>query len=57
MSVGPLGTNFSEIWIEMKKLFIHENAFENIFWEMAAILSKGRWVNALLPNDTIGPFY
>ena len=27
------------------KLFIHENAFENIACEMAAILSSGRWVN------------
>ena len=29
------------------KLFIHENAFENIVCEMAAILSRGRWVNTL----------
>ena len=27
------------------KLFIHEYAFENIVCEMAAILSRGRWVN------------
>ena len=27
------------------KLFIHENASENIACEMAAILSRGRWVN------------
>ena len=26
LSVGPLGTYFSEIWIEIK--IIHENAFE-----------------------------
>ena len=25
--------------------FIHENAFENVVCEMAAILSRGRWVN------------
>ena len=28
------------------KLFIHKNAFENIACEMAAILSRGRWVNS-----------
>ena len=28
------------------KLFIHKNASENIICKMAAILSKGRWVNA-----------
>ena len=26
------------------KIFIHENAFENIVYEMAAILSRERWV-------------
>ena len=35
--MGPLGTNFSEIRIKIKKLFIHENAYENIVCEMAAI--------------------
>ena len=35
------------------KLFIHENASENIVCEMAAILSRGRWVNSLWPSDTI----
>ena len=39
-SLGPVGTNFSEI-----KLFIHENADEIIVCEMAAILSRRRWVN------------
>ena len=29
------------------KLFTHENTFETIVCEMAAILSMGRWVNAL----------
>ena len=29
------------------KLFIHENASENIVCEMAAFLSKGRWVNLI----------
>ena len=40
----PLGTNFSEILIKIKKNFIHENASEDIVCEMAAILSRGRWV-------------
>ena len=26
------------------KFFIHENAFENVVYEMVAILSRGRWV-------------
>ena len=30
------------------KLFIHENAFENIVCEMAAILSRGRWVKRVI---------
>ena len=37
---GYLRTNAREIWIEIKPL-IHENASENIFCEMAAILWKG----------------
>ena len=35
LSIGPLGT----------KLFIHKNAPENIVCEVAAIFSRGRWVN------------
>ena len=27
------------------KIFIDENAFENVVWEVAAILSRGGWVN------------
>ena len=37
----PLGTNISEIWIEKINLFIHENAFQTVICEMAAILSRG----------------
>ena len=33
------------------KLFIHENASENILCEMVAILWRGRWVNSLRPSD------
>ena len=39
LSIGHLGTNFSEILSKIKKL--HQNAFENIVCEMAAILSRG----------------
>ena len=38
LSIGHLGTIFSEI-------LIHEHASENVVCEMAAILSRGRWVN------------
>ena len=38
LSIAHLGINFSEIRIQ--KLFIHENAFEYIFCEIAAILSR-----------------
>ena len=36
------------------KLFIHENAYENIIWEKAAILSWGRWVKQWFRQDCIG---
>ena len=42
LSILPLGTKFSEILTETK-IFINENASENIVCEMAAILSR-RWV-------------
>ena len=34
LSIGLLGTNFSEISIKSTKHFIHENAFENVFCEI-----------------------
>ena len=37
--IGPPETNFSEILIIFFYIFIQENAFENIVWKMAAILS------------------
>ena len=39
LSIGPLGTDFSEIGIEIYT-FSFKNAFENDFWEMTAILSR-----------------
>ena len=44
MSIEPLGTNFGDIKNKNTKHFIHENAYENIVFEMAAILSRERWV-------------
>ena len=35
--IGPLGTNFSEILIE---IYIQENAFESVVCETVAILSR-----------------
>ena len=37
--IGPLETNFSAILIGISNVFIHENPFENVVWEMATILS------------------
>ena len=34
------------------KTFIHENAFENVVWEMVDILSRGRWGNVLLSSTS-----
>ena len=45
LSIGLLGTNFTENFIKTKKKSIHENAPENIVYEMSATLSRGRWVN------------
>ena len=42
--IRSVGIHFSAIRIELKKLFIHENAFETVVCEMVAILSRGRWV-------------
>ena len=58
LSSGPLGTNFSVFFNQNTKLFICENASENIICEMAAILSTGRWVNKLhlvRETGTLGP--
>ena len=45
--IGPLGTNFSEILIEIFYIFIQENAFENIVCKMAGILSRPQCVKVL----------
>ena len=35
--IWPLGTNFSEILIEINTFSFKQNAFENVVWQMAAI--------------------
>ena len=35
------------------KFFLHENAFENVVWEMAAILARGRGVKGLSRYDEV----
>ena len=35
--IGRLGTNFSQMLIEIYIFFIQENAFENVAWKMADI--------------------
>ena len=44
LSIGPLGTNFSEIRIKIQ-IFIDENAIENVVRKMSAILSWPQCVN------------
>ena len=45
--IGHLGINFSEIWIEIYTFSFKENAFENVVWKMAAILSRPQCVNCI----------
>ena len=44
--IGALGTKFSEILIE-SYIFIQENEFENVVWQMLAILSRPQCVTVL----------
>ena len=41
---GPLGANFSVMLIKNLYILIHENAFENVVWKIAAILSRPQCV-------------
>ena len=52
LSKPVLGTPRNKLqWnYQNTKLFIHKNASENIVWEKAAILSRGRWVNTSRPE-------
>ena len=52
LSISPLGTNFSEILIKIKKISLtkmHLKIYR--LCEMAAILSRGGWVNSLRPDE------
>ena len=44
--VGPIGTNFNEILIEIQT-FSFKNAFENVVCELAAILFRPWCVNGV----------
>ena len=54
--IGPLGTNFSEIFAEITTfsfIFVQENVFESVVCEMAAILSQSHCVNSLFQTADI----
>ena len=48
-----LGKKLRWNFYQNTKLFIHENTFENIVCEMAAILFRRRWVNKQARNITL----
>ena len=52
--IGPLRTNFSDVFIKNLIIFIQENAFENVVCETAAILSRLQWVNTICEAGGIG---
>ena len=43
--IRPLATNFCEILIEIKYIFIQEIAFWNVLWKMATILSRPQCID------------
>ena len=45
-SIGHLGTNFTEISIAIYAFSFKKNAFENVVWKTAAILSRPQGVNS-----------
>ena len=45
--IGPLGTNFNEIFNRNSYIFIQENAFKTVVCEMAAILFQPQCVNCV----------
>ena len=42
--IRPLGTNYSEILIEVHTISFKKKAFENVVWKMVAILPHPRCV-------------
>ena len=47
LSIEHLGTNFGETLNQNTNLFIHKNASQNTVCEMAAILSRGRYISVV----------
>ena len=41
MSIGPSGTNFSDILIKIQNFSLKKNAFANIVCDLVVILSRG----------------
>ena len=54
--IGPLGTNFSEILIGIQTFSFKQNAFENVVWKKAAILSQPQCVNSLKSDAAYIPW-
>ena len=48
LTIGLLGTNFSEIWIVILSFSFRKMHLKMLSAKMAAILSMGRWVNMAL---------
>ena len=46
LAIGPLGTKLQYNFNPNTKILIYKNAYENIVCEMAAILSRERWVKS-----------
>ena len=46
--IGPLGTHFSEIWIQF---FIQKYAFENAVWKIQPFMTRPECVNSLRPRQ------
>ena len=48
LSIGLLGSNFSEIWIKILTFSFKKNAFENIVCQVASTSSRPQWVKEFL---------
>ena len=53
LSIGPLGTNFSEIRMKIQNFSFMKMHLKMSPSKMATILSRGRWVNPLAPDEAI----
>ena len=52
LSIESLGTKFCEILIKIQIFSIREMQLK-IFWEMSAILSRGRWGKVAVSNFSL----